>query len=263
MQVVQKSVGVILGSAFYEGLEDELTPIHVQTSFGNVLLFERERASGPPAYVLFRHGAPHNTLPHQINYRANAAALAQLGVGALLVTSSVGVLDSGIPINTPLVIDDLLMPENRLPDGSTCTMFVEPGQGGHLVLEEGIVSRELSDFCASLIKKNTGHEAHRVVFGYVGGPRTKTPAENRMWALWGAQVNSMSVGPELVLANELQIPCAGLVVGHKYSHPDIPNPDSEGVEASLVAARQVFRDIVFEFMDNAYPVQYKNSIYTF
>jgi hypothetical protein len=52
-------------------------------------------------------------------------------------------------------------------------------------------------------------------------------------------------------------------VGHKYSHPDIPNPDSEGVEASLVAARQVFEDIVFGFIDNAYPVQYKNSIYTF
>ena len=52
----------------------------------------------------------------------------------------------------------------------------------------------------------------RVVFGYAPGPRTKTAAENAMWARLGADVASMTLAPEIVLANELEIPCAALVV---------------------------------------------------
>ena len=37
-----------------------------------------------------------------------------------------------------------------------------------------------------------------VVFGYDGGPRSKTPAENRASRLLGAQDNSTTEGPEVV-----------------------------------------------------------------
>jgi len=56
-----------------------------------------------------------------------------------------------------------------------------------------------------------------VVFAYVPGPRTKTPAENAAWRLAGADVNSMTLGPEVVLAAELGVPTAAVVVGHKRS----------------------------------------------
>jgi len=46
---------------------------------------------------MFRHGIPHSKFPQEINYVINMAALLHLGVRALLVTSSVGVLDSRIP----------------------------------------------------------------------------------------------------------------------------------------------------------------------
>ena len=42
-----------------------------------------------------------------------------------------------------------------------------------------------------------------VVFAFSPGPRTKTRAENALWAQLGAQVNSMSLGPEVVLAEYL------------------------------------------------------------
>ena len=100
----------------------------------------------------------------------------------------------------------------------------EPGHG-HLVVGEGLLAPALRDQVAGLVGEGLGPE---VVFAYVGGPRTKTPAENRYWAWAGAQVNSMTVGPEVVLANELGIACAAVVVGHKYSHPDIPAPDGAG-----------------------------------
>ena len=60
-------------------------------------------------------------------------------------------------------------------------------------------------------------EARPLVFAYCRGPRSKTPAENRAWRTLGASVNSMTLGPEAVLAAELGIPAAAVVVGHKRS----------------------------------------------
>ena len=39
----------------------------------------------------------------------------------------------------------------------------------------------------------------------------------------GADVNSMTLAPEVILASELLIPCSGLVVGHKYSENSAEN----------------------------------------
>lgn len=246
------SVAVVLGSAFHDGGLPgiELVPEEV----GGVVL---HRAGD--AWVLFRHGLPHRFLPHQIPYRAHAAALAEVGVESLLVTSSVGVLDAAVPLDTLLPVGDLLMPENRLPDGSACTMWPTPAPGqGHLVVGGGLLAPALRAQVAGLAA--LGPE---VVFAYVGGPRTKTPAENRYWAAAGAQVNSMTVGPEVVLANELGIACAAVVVGHKYSHPDIPAPDGPGVAASLDASRRALADLVVRFLREGRPVENPNPLYCF
>ena len=100
--------------------------------------------------------------------------------------------------------------------------------------------------------------------GDVGGPRTKTPAENRMWHRLGAQVNSMTLAPEVILANELEIPCAGLVVGHKYSVPDVNAPeDEEAVAATLDRSRLTFERIVRAFLFHAMPVAFGNHLFRF
>lgn len=258
------SIGIILGSAFHSStLAQHAQRLTCETPYGVAHFEHFRREDGVDVYLLFRHGRPHSRLPNQINYRANARALADLGVKALLVTSSVGVLDAEVPVNSPLIVDDLLMPDNRLPDGSACTMFEKPtAHQGHLVLEDGIVSTELTRQLENLVVDEWG-DTLRVTFGYVAGPRTKTAAENRMWAAWGAQVNSMTVGPELVLANELEVPCASLVIGHKYSHPDIPNPDPAGVTESLERARKSFESLVHRFGHEIHPVEPANSIYRF
>lgn len=181
-----------------------------------------------------------------------------LNVGALLVTSSVGVLRKEVPLNTPLVVTDLLMPDNRLPDGTLCTMFVEPSpEHGHLVVQDGLFDAEMGDLLADL-----GAHQMPLCFVYAPGPRTKTPAENRYWAQAGADVNSMSLGPEIVLANELEIPCAALVVGHKYSHPDIPAGVTQ-IADSLDDAKRAFQAIVSRWLDTASPVAFKNSLFRF
>ena len=261
----EPSLGVIVGSAFQlellDGVPVEL--VSIDTSWGIWEMF-RIDAAGRSTYVSFRHGHPHRLLPHQIPYRAQAAAFREVHCGALLTTSSVGVLDTDLPLYKPLIVTDLITLENRLPDGSACTMFPKPTENhGHLVLSEGLFSRALSRQLAGFL----GHAKYperRVVFGYVGGPRTKTIAENAMWSRLGAHVNSMTVAPEVILANELEIPCCCAVVGHKYSIPGIENPEDErSVAQSLTDSRAGLTQLVRSFLLEAAPVPFGNHLYRY
>ncbi len=255
------SAAAILGSAFHGGhaaaprLGDQaLVAEPVDTPFGPWTL--HRLPSG--ALVSFRHGLPHRLLPHQIPYRAQAWALREAGATHLLVTSSVGVLRREIPLFAPLVASDLLFPDNRLPDGSACSMWPAPhADHGHLLVRDGLFSRELSDRLAAL----AGGDVPRVVFAYAGGPRGKTPAENRYWAALGADVNAMTLAPEVVLANELELPVAGLCVGHKYSVPGVDVPGEAGITASLDRSRAATVALVLAFLADDAPVAFANRVY--
>ena len=259
-------VAVILGSAFAEEADAlSAEAVEVETRFGRHLLY-RVHGDSRPAYLAFRHGLPHRLLPNQIDYRAQAAALEKVGCGALLVTSSVGVLNPEVPLYQPLLLGDLLTMDNRLPDGSACTMFTEPSAGhGHLVLNEGLFSEALTRQVAALaMDADAAPAAEDVVFGYVGGPRGKTAAENRMWQRLGADVNSMTVAPEVILANELEVPCASLVVGHKYSVPGVENPEDEGaVENTLDHSRDALQRVVEAFIEDGTAVPFGNHLFRF
>lgn len=260
------SVAVIVGSAFQTRslAGHELEPISIPTPWGDVIL-HKYPSQERPGYVLFRHGLPHAFLPNQIPYRAHTHALKEVGCEALLVTSSVGVLSTEVPLFDPLLVSDLLMPENRLPDGSACSMFQEPSeQHGHLVLDEGLFSQALNAQLRSMAEEAQIPIGGEVVFAYVGGPRTKTSAENAFWAKVGAQVNSMTLGPEVVLANELAIPTSAIVSGHKYSVPHHDDPFAqETITSSLQRSHRFLETLVVAFLDKAQGVPFANRLYRF
>jgi 5'-methylthioadenosine phosphorylase len=273
-------VAVILGSAFDLRIPERLGMERrsLDTPFGPQEFFEGRTEGGERAIVIHRHGFPHRLLPHRVNFRAQIWALRARGCGALVLNSSVGVLDAEVPTLVPLLATDLLMPENRLPDGSLCTLFTEEALAadpslaaaeGHLVLTDGIFSRPLGDALRRLDAELRGPAAtlHRgpdpLVFVYAPGPRTKTPAENRFWAALGGQVNSMSVGPEAVLAAEVRIPCAALVVGHKRSRGTEPPPGREALARSLEEARAATEELLLAFLREGSPVEAGNLVYRF
>ncbi|MEF8795327.1 MAG: 5'-methylthioadenosine phosphorylase [Salinivenus sp.] len=259
------AVAAILGSAFSDALPGtlDLEPETIDTAWGSQTL-HRVVDADQSAYVLFRHDLPHRLLPNQIDYRAQAAALREVGCEALLVTSSVGVLDADVPLYRPLLVEDLIMLGNRLPDGTACTMFTEPTDThGHLVIDDSLFATALTEQVRDLAAGVRASVADDVTFAYVQGPRSKTAAENRAWPRLGAQVNSMTLGPEVVLANELEIPCAGLVVGHKYSIPDRDPPGQEALSTTLDRARDEQERIVTAFLTEGAPVDFPNTIYRF
>ena len=267
---------VILGSSFSKTpLSLNQEPVEIDTSWGRVCLYQIKTQNSNPhasAYVIYRHGLPHNTLPHQVNFRGYIEALKSVGCTALLLTSSVGVLQSNIPLYTPLLAHDLLMPFNRLPTGEVCTLFPLPtAKQGHLVLQDGLFSSQLNQNIAHLIKQIGLSQGPSVTFAYVPGPRTKTKAENRFWRLCGADVNSMSIGPEVVLANEAHIPTSALLIGHKYSLDQTQEGSSKHAEShtqksihdSLIASREAMERIILAFLQTPMNPPFKNTLYTF
>ena len=261
-----ESIGIIVGSAFQLDMLRGLSfsPVQITTPYGEWTLYEVELRDRR-AYISFRHGFPHYFLPNHIPYRAQTWAFHSVDCKALLITSSVGVLDPSLPLYEPLLVGDILTLDNRLPDGSACTMFEKPSSThAHLVIKEGLFSKSLTHQLEALVSRDQPIVETDVIFGYVGGPRTKTKAENRLWRRLGAQVNSMTLAPEVILANEMEIPCCSAVVGHKYSVPDMAEPEDEhSVTESFEKSRDALGRVVRGFISEIKPVPFNNHLYRY
>ncbi len=258
------SSAVILGSAFDRPtlLGRALEPVQVATRFGPAQLHWDRETRG---HVLFRHGVPHRFLPNQIPYRAQAAALHEVGCDRLLVTSSVGVLDHDLPLDAPIPIADILMLGNALPDGTACTIFPEPSSPQwHLVLDQGLISDPLTTQLEGICGAAGHPPGPRAVVAYTPGPRNKTAAENTAWLRLGAQIDSMTVAPEIVLANEFGISCAAVGVGHKYSGPGQHERLERGAMAeSLRVGERVVAAVADGFLREAAAVEFGNRFFRY
>ncbi len=92
-----------------------------------------------------RHGPGHVRLSNHVTHRANIWALKELGATSVIGCTACGALDPTLELGSLVVFDDLHFASNRLPDGSLCTFFTEPGDRlrGHWILHGGPFSEEL------------------------------------------------------------------------------------------------------------------------
>ena len=197
-------IGIITGSGIYQLPADRELHV-VESRFGEaeVAVF---RVGPWTVGGISRHGRGHHYLPHTIPHRANLVALKQLGARAVLATTTVGAVDSGIPLGRPIVFDDLFFPENRLPDGEPCTIFTEPGdpKRGHLIETEPFspsLRRKMKFAAGDLGIEMTADS----VYAHTNGPRFETRAEIKALAAAGVATVSQTCGPEAVLAGELEL----------------------------------------------------------
>jgi 5'-methylthioadenosine phosphorylase len=116
------------------------------------------------------------------------------------------------------VFDDLHFISNRLPDGSPCTFFSEPGDPlrGHWIIHGG----PYSDGVRRAVLASASDAGHAVrdtgTYGHVDGPRFNTPTEIAQLSACGVSAVSQTGGPETVLCGELELPFAlvGLVTDY-------------------------------------------------
>ena len=114
-----------LGTHSLPGFEQDETEA-LDTPFGQTSV-TRGRFAGVDALHVSRHGSGHVRLSNHVTHRANIWALKQLGATAVIACTACGAVDPSLELGSLVVFDDLHFASNRLPDGSLCTFFVEPG----------------------------------------------------------------------------------------------------------------------------------------
>ena len=216
-------VAIITGSGTHAlpGFAGETTV--ERTRFGDVEISEGTFA-GVDVLHLSRHGAGHERLSHQVTHRANITALAQRGATAVIGCTVCGAVDPALELGSLVVFDDLHFPSNRLPDGSQCTVFTEPGDPnrGHWILHGG----PFADGVRAPLLAAAGAAGHPArdggAYGYVDGPRFNTPAEIAQLAVCGVVAVSQTAGPETVLCGELELPYGLIGFITDYANEVIP-----------------------------------------
>lgn len=210
-------IGLITGTGLYEldGLTDRRAE-QVATPHGTALV-TRGRLAGVEVAHVPRHGSGHARLSHQVDARANVAALAALGARALVSTTVCGALDPTLELGSLVVFDDLHFPSNRMADGSLCTLFTDPAAAGRghwiydLPFADGTRAAVLAGARAAGLAARDGG-----TYGHVDGPRLNTRSEVAQLAGAGVAAVSQTGGPETVLAGEARLPFAlvGFVTDH-------------------------------------------------
>jgi 5'-methylthioadenosine phosphorylase len=242
------SIGIITGSGSYALLEFAgAEAATLQTPFGPTAV-ARGRYAGVDALHVSRHGLGHVRLSNHVTHRANIWGLKELGAKAVIGCTACGAVDASLELGSLVVFDDLHFIANRLPDGTLCTFFTEPGDQarGHWILHGGPYSREVRTALLDAAAE-AGHPARDGgTYGHVDGPRFNTPTEIAQLAACGVTAVSQTAGPETVLCGELELPFA--LVGFVTDYANEVKPGETTPVAELIdlmgRSAAIFADVL-------------------
>jgi 5'-methylthioadenosine phosphorylase len=170
------------------------------------------RLNGAEVVLVARHGRRHQFSPSQVNYRANIHALKAAGVTHILATTACGSLREEIGRGDFVILDQFIdLTRNR------STTFFDSFENGarHTSMAEpfdSVLRRALLESARDL--NFAVHDRGTVVT--IEGPRFSSRAESHMYRAWGADVINMSIAPEAILANEIDIPYAAVAMSTDY-----------------------------------------------
>jgi 5'-methylthioadenosine phosphorylase len=222
-------LGVIGGSGLYalDGLEGARWE-PVSTPWGppsDALL--RGRLGQVELAFLPRHGRGHRLLPHQLNHRANIAALKAAGVTHLLAVSACGSLNEQLPPGS-FVLPDQIIDRTH----GRAASFFDAGILAHIAFGDP-VSAIFSGLVAEAARA-AGAPVHAgATYVVIDGPRFSTRAESRMFRAWGGDIIGMTAMPEAVLAREAELPLAMLAMVTDW---DAWREDEAAVDTASVLA---------------------------
>lgn len=199
----------IIGGTGFETLPPEIfaETVTVTTRYGqaNLLSLSNNYVEPYKLFFLSRHGATHGLAPHQIDYRANIAALVELDVRYLFASNAVGSLRTDLLPGTLVLFDDFIdftrqRPLTYFPEGEAWhhTDFTEP------------YSPHLRQAVLAAAAGMGVHVVPSATYVCCDGPRFESPAEVRLFGQWGGDVVGMTGIPEVIYAREAGIEYAGL-----------------------------------------------------
>lgn len=206
---------IIAGTGFETLKELEISNQHrVATAWGKPSAPIMEgRLGNVEVLFLSRHGTDHGLAPHEINYRANVAALKDLGAEAVLAVYTVGGITTRTQVPGTLVIPDQLIDYTW----GRAQSYSMPGEVIHVDFTEpfdtALRARLVS--AARIVASESGPSVPVVdggVYAATQGPRLETAAEVDRLERDGCDIVGMTGMPEAGLARELDLPLGGIAL---------------------------------------------------
>ncbi len=164
------------------------------------------RLQGVEVLFMARHGDAHTIPPHKVNYRANIAALQQVGATHLLAYNAVGGISADCETGKLIVADQIVDytwgREHTYYDGTDASLehieFTSPyDEALRQVLVRAADSARVTIFSQG-------------VYGATQGPRLESGAEIKRMERDGCDIVGMTGMPEVALAREKHLPYASL-----------------------------------------------------
>ncbi len=187
-----------------------------------------------------RHGRGHRIPPSEVNYRANIAALKQLGATDVLSLSAVGGLRADLPPGSFVVVDQFIDRTH-----TRAKTFFGTGLVGHVSMADPVCSRLGRHVLAALQAQGVPHQAGGTYLT-IEGPQFSTRAESALYRSMNCSVIGMTNMPEAKLAREAELCYAsiGMVTDFDCWHPGHDAVTVDAVIQVLLGNAQAARTLV-------------------
>ncbi len=219
-------LGIIGGSGLYDlpGLSDTAW-VTVETPWGapsdQVFTGTLATPAGPARLAFLpRHGRGHRIPPSALNFRANIAALKQLGATDVLSLSAVGGLRADLPPGSFVIVDqfiDRTFAREKSFFGAGCV--------AHVSMAHPVCPRLGDHLQAALAGLDVPHVRGGTYLA-MEGPQFSTLAESQLYRSWNCDVIGMTNMPEAKLAREAELCYAtvAMVTDFDCWHPQHDGP---------------------------------------
>jgi len=195
-------VAVIVGSAMEDLFRPSVSRV-VRAGSKKVTVYSCDEHA-PGFFFLPRHLRDHSVPPHRIDFESNLRALKALGVKKVIATSAVGSISAKLKVGGIGLVDQ----------------FIDLSKRHTTIFEDEPVHVDMTRPYDPGLQKALTRAARSMdarlepglVYVSVDGPRYETAAEIRMFALMGGDVVGMTGAPEAIVARELGIRYASVVV---------------------------------------------------
>lgn len=247
-----QTIAIIGGTGLTELPGFSVTHVHdVVTEYGLPSSSVLEGQLGD-SRVLFlaRHGHPHSIPPHKVNYRANIAALAQLGASNVLAVNAVGGISKNMAVGT------LVMPKQIIDytHGRESTFFDGEDSGVRHVDFTEPYAESMRHQALNAAQKAGEKVIDGGVYGVTQGPRLETIAEIFRMENDGCDLVGMTGMPEASLAREKQLNYASLCLvvnpaAGKGIGPITLKDIQQNVSKGIARVRHILEHVVTENVD--------------
>lgn len=194
---------VIGGSGFekFDGFEvveelDRETPFGLASSG-----IKKVKINGQECLFLSRHGAHHELLPTEVNFRANIFALKKHGAKAIVSFSAIGSLRQEFKPG------DMVVPYQYVDrtKGVRAHTYCGDGIVGHVSLAKP-VNKDMAEKLKEMAKGRSWDCHFGQTYVCIEGPYFSTKAESNFYRSLGADIIGMTHFPEYALAREAGLP---------------------------------------------------------